>query len=290
LAAKSNSLNEALLALRNALKAAYRLAPAVVVISILLAALIAYVSLSFIEIIQGFIIILIIFISILVYYKSNNYGEAGLALMAGLMAAFTVTWTWNKSLVFMVALLGFLLLILLIGCLKIAGKEEHIYLSAAIYIDVDRAKEIAKRLKEIAHDTPTIKMGPIEKANAIKIMASRKISIESMNDMLKTIDLVSRITNLNAEYVTSFLIALSKVFIITPGSDLTSEIDKIVVFCRNAPISHEEFIYAFMNSKRLVISGEVDPSTYHLLLKDSLKHGVEPEDTFGFIRNGINKL
>lgn len=289
MAAKSNSLNEALLALQNTLKAAYRLAPSVVVIGMLLAATIAYVSLFFIEIIQGFIIILIILISTLVYYKSNNYGEAALALMAGLMAAFTVNWTWNKSLVFMMALLGFLFFILLIGSLKIAGKNEDIYLRAAIYIDDVRAKEIALQLRKISDDTPTMKLGPIEKANAIKIMASRKISIESMTDMLKTVDLVSRITNLDPVYVTSFLVDLSKVFNITPGSDITREIDKIVVFCRIVPITHEEFIYAFMNSKKLVTSGDVDPSTYGLLLEDSLEHGVAPEDTFNFIRNKIEE-
>jgi hypothetical protein len=97
LTAKSNSLNEALKALKNVLNAAYQLAPAVVVIGLILAAIVAYVSLFFIEVLQGLIIISIIFISVLVYYKSNNYGEAALSLVVGLLAAFTVDWTWNKS-------------------------------------------------------------------------------------------------------------------------------------------------------------------------------------------------
>jgi len=289
LAAKSNSLKEAVLALQNALKAAYRLAPLVVIVSILLAAIVAYVSLFFIEIIQGFIILLIILIAILVYHKSNNYGEAALALMAGLLAAFTVNWTWNKSVVFMMALLGFLLFIILIGSLKFAGENEHKYLRAAIYIDVARAKDLAQKLRKISDETQTKMLGPGKKADAIQIMASRKISIDSMSDMLKTIDLVSSITDLNVDCVTSFLINLSKVFDINPGPDLNREIDKIVVFCKKAPVSHEEFIQAFMNSKRLVVFGEIDPLKYRQLLEYSLEQGIAPEETLDFIRNRIRE-
>lgn len=289
MAAKSNSLKEAVLALQNALKAAYRLAPLVVIVSILLAAIVAYVSLFFIEIIQGFIILLIILIAILVYHKSNNYGEAALALMAGLLAAFTVNWTWNKSVVFMMALLGFLLFIILIGSLKFAGENEHKYLRAAIYIDVARAKDLAQKLRKISDETQTKMLGPGKKADAIQIMASRKISIDSMSDMLKTIDLVSSITDLNVDCVTSFLINLSKVFDINPGPDLNREIDKIVVFCKKAPVSHEEFIQAFMNSKRLVVFGEIDPLKYRQLLEYSLEQGIAPEETLDFIRNRIRE-
>jgi membrane glycosyltransferase len=173
---KSNSTNEALRALQNAFNAAYQLAPAIVVIGIILAATVAYASLFFIEILQGFIIILIIITSVLVYYKSNNYGEATLALMAGLLAAFTVDWTWNKSLVFMTALLGFWLFILLIGSIRLAAKNEEIYLQAAIYIDINTAKETAQKLRKISDCTPTKKLGLFEKAEAIRIMAFRKIS------------------------------------------------------------------------------------------------------------------
>jgi hypothetical protein len=104
--------------------------------------------------------------------KSNNYGEAALALMAGLLAAFTVDWTWNKSLVFMTALLGFLLFILLIGSIKLAAKNEDIYLQAAIYVDVNTTKETAQKLRKMSDNTPTKKLGLFEKAEAIRIMAS----------------------------------------------------------------------------------------------------------------------
>jgi len=287
LTAKSNSFNEALKALKNALNAAYQLAPAVVVIGLILAAIVAYVSLFFIEVLQGLIIILIIFISALVYYKSNNYGEAALSLVVGLLAAFTVDWTWNKSFVFMMALLGFLLFVLLIGSIKLAAKNEDIYLDAAIYIDVNRAKETAQKLRKISDSTPTKKLGPIDKAEAIRIMAFRKISTDSMNYMLKTIDIITGITNLDAKYVTLFLISLSKAFNVIPGPSYEREIDKIFSFYRIIPVSRDEFIQAFMNSRSLLISGKVDPSRYRLLLKESLENDVSPEDTLDFIQERI---
>ncbi len=285
--AKSNSFNEALRALQNTLNAAYQLAHAVVITGIILSVIVAYVSLFFIEILQGFNVILIIIISVLIYYETNNYGEAALALMAGLLAAFTVDWTWNKSLVFMMALLGFLLFILLIGSIKLAAKSEAIYLDAAIYIDVNRAKEIAEQLKKVSDSTPTKKLGPIDKAEAIRIMAFRKISIDSMNYMLKMIDIISVIANIDAKFATLFLITLSRIFDIAPGPSFESKIDEILNFYRESPISREEFVKSFMNSKSLVIFGKVDLPTYRLMLRAGLENGVEPEEIYNYIQEKI---
>lgn len=287
MSAKSNTFNEALKDLQNTLDAAYQLAPAVVVIGIILAATVAYISLIFIEILQGFIVVLIIIISILVYYKSNNYGEAALALMAGLLAAFTVDWTQNKLIVIMTAVLGFLFFILLIGSIKLAAKSESIYLDAAIYIDVNRAKEISKQLKKISDSIPTKRLGPIDKAEAIRIMAFRKISIDSMNYMLKMIEIISAMADMDAKFATLFLISLSRIFDIAPGPSFESKMDEIVNFYRESPISHEEFAKSFMNSKHFVIFGKVDQSRYRLLLREGLENGVAPEEICDFIQEKI---
>lgn len=135
-----DTLNESLRALRNLISAAYNLAPAVVITGLLLAAIVFVASLFFVEIKMGSIILLIIIVSIIVYAISKNYGEATVALMAGLLAAFTVEWTWNKYVVFMMALLGFMFFVLLIESIRVAAKNESLYREAALYVSVSRHK------------------------------------------------------------------------------------------------------------------------------------------------------
>lgn len=286
---QSNTFNNALQALRNVLNAAYGLAPATVIVGLILAAILIFASLYFVELMMGSIILLIFLISIVVYAASNNYGEAALALMAGLLAAFTVEWTWNKYVVFLLALLGFLFFILLSWSIKLAAKNESLYLQAAIYIDTAKSKEIEKQLRKLANEIPAKKLGPIDKADAIRIMAFRKIPIESMKFMLGTIEIISAITDLDVKSVTLFMIDLTKALNIDIGQNLQKEIDKIFNFYRDAPISHEEFIQAFKSSRRLVISEKINPASYLLLLKSGLTKGIPPEEISEYIQEKMEK-
>ena len=284
---KQDTFNQAWQALRNTVSAAYSLAPAVVIVGLILLSILIYISLYFVEMMMGTIIILIFFISIAVYAASNDYGEAVLALVAGLLAAFTVQWTWNKYVAFIIPLIFFFFFILLTMSIRLAAKNESLYLQAAIYIDVTKSKEIESKLRKLADGMPTRTLGPIDKADAIRIMAFRKIPIESMKYMLGTVEIISGITNLDAKSVTLFLIDLSNAFNIDIGPNFQKEIDKIFNFYRDAPISHEEFIQAFKNSKRLLISNRVKPADYLLMLKLGLTKGVSPEDINDFIQEKI---
>jgi hypothetical protein len=284
---KSSTFNQAWKALCNSFSAAYSLAPAVVIIGLILSGILIYSSLYFVEIMIGTIILLIFLISIAVYVASNNYGEAALALVAGLLTAFTVQWTWNKYVAFIIPLLSFFFFILLSKSIRLAAKNEALYLQAAIYIDVSKSKEIERQLRKIANEIPTRTLGPIDKADAIRIMAFRKIPIESMKYMLGTVELISGITNQDAKSVTLFLIDLSKALNINHGPNFQKEIETIFNFYRDAPISHEEFIHAFKNSKRLLISNKIDSVNYLLFMKSGLLKGVSPEDISDFIQEKI---
>ena len=271
-----DTLNESLKALRNLILAAYNLAPAVVITGLLLAAIVFVASLFFVEIKMGSIILLIIIISIIVYAISRNYGEATVALMAGLLAAFTVEWTWNKYVVFMMALLGFLFFVLLIESIRIAATNESLYREAALYVSVSRYKEIEKQLIIISKSIPDKLLGPVERADAIKIMAFRKIPIESMQYMLEIIQIFVGITRLDVKTITLFLVDLTRVLHIELGPNLKTRIDNIFELYRDAPVSDEEFIAAFSNTKHFVVSGQIGPDEYLSLLISGLKKGLSP--------------
>lgn len=281
---KSNTFNQAWKALCNTISATYGLAPAAVIVGLILAGILIYISLYFVEIMMGTIILLIFLISIVIYAASNNYGEAALALVAGLLAAFTVQWTWNKYVAFIIPLLSFFFFILLTVSVRLAAKNETRYLQAAIYIDTSRSKEVERQLRKLANEISTGTLGPIDKADAIRIMAFRKIPIDSMKYMLRTVEIISGITSLDAKSITLFLIDLSKALDIKIDLNFQTEIDKVFNFYRDAPVSHEEFIQAFKNSKRLLISNKIDPVNYLLFLKSGLTRGVSPEEISDFIQ------
>jgi hypothetical protein len=271
---KTSTLNESYDALRNSISAAYELAPAIVITGLLLAATLFTVSFYFVEIMMGSIILLIIVISIIVYAVSKNYGEATVALMAGLLAAFTVEWTWNKYVVFILALLSFLLFVLLIGSLRIAATNEALYREAALYISASHYNEIEKQLQKIAKSIPDKLLGPVERADAIKIMAFRKIPVESMQYMLAIIQTFVGITRLDAKTITLFLIDLVRVLHIDLDRHINRNINNIFGLYRDAPVSDEEFIYAFTNTKHFVVSGQVNPDEYLKLLISGLNKGL----------------
>lgn len=221
-----DTLNESFNALRNLISAAYNLAPAVVITGLILAAIVFVTSLFFVEIEMGSIVLLIIIISIIVYALSKNYGEATVALMAGLLAAFTVEWTWNKYVVFMMALLGFLFFVLLIGSIRKAATNESLYREAALYVSVSNYKEVEKQLVKISKSIPDNLLGPVERADAIKIMAFRKIPTESMQYMLAIIQTFVGITRLDVKTITQFLVDLTRVLNLEIGPNLREKIDE----------------------------------------------------------------
>ena len=71
--------------------------------------------------------IVIFFSSIAVYFKSKNYGEAVLALSAGLFTVFTVTWTKPLFICFIVIWLAFTLIVLLATSIRLASKSQSLY-------------------------------------------------------------------------------------------------------------------------------------------------------------------
>ncbi len=85
-----------------------------------------------------------------------------------------------------------------------AAKDQVIYREAAIYIDVLRSDDIEKQLRNMADSVTNGTLGPIEKANAIRIMAFRKIPIDSMKYMLELVQILTTLANLDAKSITLF--------------------------------------------------------------------------------------
>jgi len=118
-------------------------------------------------------------------------------------------------------------------------------------------------------------------------MAFRKIPVDSMHSMLAIIQNFVGITRLDVKTITLFLIDLTRTLHIELSPNLKIEIDNLFELYRDAPVSDEEFILSFSNTKHFVVSGQIGPDEYILLLISGLKKGLSPIEMNDSILNHI---
>ena len=174
-------------------KAAYDLAPFLVIVLVGVVIAVTYIAVSSAKLMMGIVLLLVLGITIIVYATTDNFGEAALALVAGLLTAYSVTWTPSKFIAFIAVWSAFSFSVLLISSLKLASRSESLYRQAAI-ATCDRnfeVKAMEKLLQEIGKDRSIEGLGPIEKAETLLIFAYRKLPIESQSNALKAVSILS---------------------------------------------------------------------------------------------------
>ena len=87
------SLKEVLRELKNTFRALYKLAPLAVVFIALVTLVVIGVVIQSTNLMIGDVLLLVIGIAVIVYLSTANYGEAALALAAGLFSVYSVDWT-----------------------------------------------------------------------------------------------------------------------------------------------------------------------------------------------------
>jgi hypothetical protein len=100
-----NSLTSAVVQL---IQAAYLVAPALVILIVILAGLIISITLLFSPLMIGSLVVLVVVTAILIFIKRESFGDATLSLVGGLLTVLRTEWTINSTLHF--ALHGLVLL------------------------------------------------------------------------------------------------------------------------------------------------------------------------------------
>ncbi len=285
------SFNEVWISFTNTVKAAYDLAPFLVIVMAGVVIAVTYIAVSSANLMMGIVLLLVLGITIIVYATTDNFGEAALALVAGLLTAYSVIWTPSKFVAFIAVWSAFSFSALLISSLKLASRSESLYRQAAIAI-CDKSLEVPsteKRLQEIGKDRSIEGLGPIEKAETILIFAHRKLPIESQSNALKAVSILSVITQLKPKIIGSFIADAYKVFDFVTTDEQSKLVDVLYETIKESPVAPEDFIKAFENSRRLILSRVIHPTPYLNLLKEALESGIAPEGVYDHIHNVINK-
>lgn len=282
-------LRDSVRELKSTIQAANKLVPGCVVVAIFLAVLVISVSLLSVQLMMGITILVVLLVSIVVYSRTNSYGEAALALVAGLLTAFTVDWTAGTFIAFAVAWVGLSLFSLLISSVRLAAEVEEIYSDAGRSISSGRPREVQKQLEEIGKDKFIKMLGPTKRAEVIRLFAFRKLSIPSMQYGLRAVEMLSTITRVDHETVAEFVIDVYKMFRSTPGPRYQHLLDQVYEIIRESPVSPGEFIAAFKDSRHLALSGDVDPETFFRHLTIALDQGVAPEEVYEHLRDQLGQ-
>lgn len=279
----STSFYDTLLALKNAIKAANHLVPGCIGIAMALSVFTIAIIAKYLEFGLCLNLLIILVTSIIIYATSRNYGESAVALAAGLLALFSVTWDTGKTIGFFVAWISFSLFALLISSINLASEDEEIFLDAALSLSTADTKKVEKELRSISAKAKTKKLGPIERAEVIRLFAYRKLPIEAMQYALQAVETMTIITKADHNLVAVFVVDIYKMFGSVPGPRYQQLLDRVYNVMRESPVSPSEFIIAYNKSRHIALSGNLSPENYFLHLREALEKGISPADVHEYL-------
>jgi len=280
-----NSLILTLKVTRNLLISANKIVPGVsVILTLLFIAFLLTATLS-VKLMMGSIIIIVVCTSLSIYLYSNKYGEAALALVAGLLAAFTVEWTKGNFIAFSVAWFFFSISAFMISSIRLAAKTEDIYKQAAVTISNSKLtiKEAEKILREIGANAAKEKLGPVERAEILRFLAFRNLPINVYKPALETIGTLSVVTRVNYKDIIVFIADIYTMINYTPNISYSQITDIIFNTIRETPVPPEDFITAFKKSRQIVLSNNISLEDYFKELKNALNSGISPENIYEYL-------
>jgi hypothetical protein len=274
------TFGQAWFSLISTIQAGYKLAPFIVIALSAVVLVVTIIAITSTKLMMGVVLLIVLGITIIVYATTNNFGEAALALVAGLLTAYSVSWTPSKFIAFIAVWSAFSSATFLLSSLKLASKSEEIYRQAAIAICSHNSEvdEIEKKLQKISNESSIEGLGPIQRAEVILLFSYRKLPIESQVGALRAVSILSIITQLDHKQIASFISDAYKAFEFEIPKEQEKLVDILYESIKSSPVSPEEFIKGFQKSRRFVLSKKLKPKSYLELLKNLLASGVAPEE------------
>lgn len=283
----NESLRDVWISLKNAVQGTEKLIPLIVPTCLLLTCFVITIGATYSAITYVVTLIIILITTLLVYIQSKNYGESALALSAGLLTLFSLEWTLNKFVIFILAWVVFTLVVMIIGAVNSAANYEAMYINIALIIDMKNSEETKKQVRDIIEKVDNKILGIIQRSEVIEIFAYRKLPIDFMKQGLDWVTTLYVISKADYKSIAIFISDIYKIFPPEPNKKYSRLIDSIYNRMRESPVSPSEFIRAFNNSRKIVLSKELEASIYFDYLSDALEKGIEPDEIYQHIKNKI---
>lgn len=228
----------------------------------------------------------LIFISVIVYASTQNYGESALALAAGLLAVFSVQWDGEKAAIFLFVWIAFSLIAFLIYGVNSAAKNEAIVREAALALDIDGVDQNEQAIQKIIGEVKQSQLGPHEKADVIRIFAYRKLPIAVMPHGLRAVSTLYTISRGEYKTIALFVLDIYQMFGLDDNNNekqYSRILDRVYNVIRKTPASPVEFIDAFNKSRRYALSAHMEADDFVKAISNGLSVGVSPDEMYDYL-------
>jgi hypothetical protein len=253
---KRQPLRNSFFALGNEIKSAYKNSPLIVVtlgcVSIMTVSFIAKYAALF----EAISTLIVLAVAILVYVRTNNFGEASLSLVAGVLAVFTVSWDYFNFIIFVTVWIGFALTTIAVSSLKLVTKLEAIRVRTALRIDTENYESVMKTLELQSSASDLEMLGPIQRAETQLVLAYNNISLDSMADALKAVEQIHTATGVEHRKAAVFVADI--VAITKEEQNLGPTIEDVYSILQTVPLPPEEVFDSIKRTKYLVLTRDVD--------------------------------
>ncbi len=276
--------------LKNTILSLYDLAPIAVSVGLVVVIGLIWALSRLTDTMMVGVLVIVFFVSIFIYIKTNNYGEASLALVAGLLTVFTVEWTMTLAITFTAIWIGLSVFAMLYQSIKMAAEHENVFRQAAIWIDFSHMENVEKDLRNIAKNSLKGQIGPIEGAKTIRLLAFNKHPTEFMSRTLESIEMITTVTDVNYETITLFHAELYKMLDPISENRYHQEIGRVYKSLRSIPVPPNDFFNAFEKTRRWALSGRIKVDEYFKYLQTGLEHGLAPEDINNYMANQVGTI
>lgn len=264
--------------------ALYRLAPAVVIVGIIVLTGMAWACLRHESMMVTAVLGVVGISSLFVYFGSGSYNQGAIALVGGLLTAFSVQWTQSSFVAFIGLWGGFSFLVFLAESVKLSATSEQLYRRAAILLSPDSYEKMERTLQEISDGNKTGYLGPTARAEAMLYFSFRRVPIELMASLLDLVGKISAVTGLSAIQTTHFITDFYKAV----ASGGPHHLMGIWELLRNVPVPPEDVVASFHNSKTIVVSKRLSVDAYLKRFKAGLDCGVPPDRMEAYILERID--
>lgn len=224
---------------------------------------------------------MVLSIALLVYFSTKSYGEAALALAAGLFSVYSVEWTTPHFVSFIVIWLAFTVVAFLASSIRIASQVEDIYRQAALFSNgLDGWEEREKELRAIGAHKSHGMLNAKEKAEVLRLLSFRRIPLGLMKPVLEAVESVSVVTKVDHLRVAGLVADVTKAAEVAGGSSAQGVADTVVETIRDAAVAPSDFFLAFETSRHLMFNPVVGVERYFVALRDVLETGARPDDVY----------
>lgn len=276
--AAKGSLRETSRTLRAAFSGAYSLHPALFAVTagIFILALIEVIPLMQSDVLYAAVAAAFFLILGCVLYAKKGVVEAMVTFALGMFTAFTVPWNRSYFIIFAIATLLFVVLIILLSSIKLAAAvQSTMTMAANFYSHQDHERNLQELNAVKASSTFQGTLLPTDRANAILFFAQRKVPIEIMKELIRNVDQICTVTQVNQVKVETMLYKMYQAA--ATQEDIGTHLVLLQNYLLEGPASTEELVDSFIHTAFFVQDKPMKFDEYLAALADGIARGYNQE-------------